>query len=76
MQTKTNLKEPKKISLLREVIKGNIKKIKDPKNGETLEIYPYLGSLAILVYDSVNDSQKKDFLKLSFFDMICVAYSL
>ena len=76
METKTNLKEPKKISKLREVINGNIKKIKDPNNGEILEVYPYLGALAILVYDSVNDSQKKDFLKLSFFDMICVANSL
>jgi len=70
METKTNLKDLRVISQLRDMVKENQKEIKDPKNGEITLIDSYSASMIITVYDKISKANQEKFLKLPLTEMV------
>ena len=71
------VKEPEVISQLRDILKNKQNaKIKDPVSGKKMRVDSFSASAVIAVYDAINDSNKKNFGKLSLPKMVNVAFKV
>ena len=71
------VQEPEVISQLRNILKNKQNaKIKDPKSGKMMRVDSFSASAVIAVYDAINDSNKKNFGKLSLPKMVNVAFKV
>ena len=71
------VQEPEVISQLRNILKNKQNaKIKDPKSGKMMRVDSFSASAVIAVYDAINDSNKKNFAKLSLPKMVNVAFKV
>ena len=69
--------EPEVISQLRKILKNKQNaKVKDPKSGKMMRVDSFSASAVIAVYDAINDSNKKNFGKLSLPKMVNVAFKV
>jgi len=71
------VQEPEVISQLRKILKNKQNaKVKDPKSGKMMRVDSFSASAVIAVYDAINDSNKKNFGKLSLPKMVNVAFKV
>ena len=71
------VQEPEVISQLRNILKNKQNaKVKDPKSGKMMRVDSFSASAVIAVYDAINDSNKKNFGKLSLPKMVNVAFKV
>ena len=71
------VQEPEVISKLRDIVnKKQNAKVKDPKSGKMMRVDSFSASAVIAVYDAINDSNKKNFGKLSLPKMVNVAFKV
>ena len=71
------VQEPEVISQLRKIVKNKQNaKVKDPKSGKMMRVDSFSASAVIVVCDAINDSNKKNFGKLSLPKMVNVAFKV